>query len=86
MIQVWLLTPPHFSLHLQDVLRGAADEVLGVLKNKDMRDPDRQKGCEVNGHAYGRLPGGVPSIAWLLFWWHHTTPSHRRTLLPSVHF
>ena len=39
---------------VQDVLRGAADEVLGVLKNKDMRDPDRQKGCEVSawGLAY----------------------------------
>ena len=30
---------------LQDVLRGAADEVLAVLKNKDLRDPERQKEC-----------------------------------------
>jgi pre-mRNA-splicing helicase BRR2 len=28
------------------VLRGAADEVLGVLKNKDMKDPEKQAGVE----------------------------------------
>lgn len=33
------LSPP------QDVLRGAADEVLAVLKNKDLRDPERQREC-----------------------------------------
>ncbi|KAF6257784.1 RNA helicase, activating signal cointegrator 1 [Scenedesmus sp. NREL 46B-D3] len=29
-----------------DVLRGAADEVLAVLKNQHMTDPERQKECE----------------------------------------
>lgn len=33
------------SCHPQDVLRGAADEVLGVLKAKDMKDPQKQVGC-----------------------------------------
>ncbi len=27
------------------MLRGAADEVLAVLKNKDLRDPERQREC-----------------------------------------
>ncbi|KXZ52596.1 hypothetical protein GPECTOR_9g641 [Gonium pectorale] len=34
-----------FGEQPQDVLRGAADEVLAVLKNKDLRDPERQKEC-----------------------------------------
>lgn len=29
-----------------DVLRGAADEVLAVLKDKSLKDPDRQKECQ----------------------------------------
>ena len=30
----------------QDVLRGAADEVLSVLKSKDLKDPEKQAGVE----------------------------------------
>lgn len=36
----------------QDVLRGAADEVISVLKDKNMKDPDKQK-------EVGDLIGGV---------------------------
>lgn len=34
---------PLLGLAAQDVLRGAADEVLAVLKNPSLRDPERQK-------------------------------------------
>lgn len=42
-VQMPTLALPLF--HLQDVLKGAADEVLAVLKNQNLRDPDRQKQC-----------------------------------------
>eukprot|EP00798_Chlamydomonas_sp_ICE-L_P019206 gene19206-25824_t len=42
-----------FGEQPQDVLRGAADEVISVLKNDNMRDPERQKGCE---ELLGPLP------------------------------
>lgn len=35
-----------YGLCAQDVLRGAADEVLSVLKNKEIKDPERQAGVE----------------------------------------
>ncbi|GFR50198.1 hypothetical protein Agub_g12366 [Astrephomene gubernaculifera] len=40
-----------FGEQPQDVLRGAADEVLAVLKRADLRDPERQREC-------GQLLGG----------------------------
>lgn len=43
----------HFSDTPQDVLRGAADEVLATLKNDHMKDPDRHK--EINS-LLGTLP------------------------------
>eukprot|EP00983_Pelagomonas_calceolata_P060820 1146539-Pelagomonas_calceolata.AAC.11 len=44
----WIATPPHHSGHAckEDVLRGAADEVLSVLKSKDLKDPEKQAGVE----------------------------------------
>uniref|UniRef100_A0A7S3QXY0 RNA helicase n=1 Tax=Dunaliella tertiolecta TaxID=3047 RepID=A0A7S3QXY0_DUNTE len=35
-----------FGEQPQDVLRGAADEVLSVLKSKDLKDPEKQAGVE----------------------------------------
>lgn len=33
-------------MQLQDVLRGAAEEVLAVIKNENLKDPERQAECE----------------------------------------
>ena len=38
----------------QDVLRGAAEEVLAVLKDDGLKDPERQSGVEA---LLGPLPG-----------------------------
>src|SRR4051794_214991 len=39
--------------NMQDVLRGAADEVLAVLKAKDVKDPEKKSGAE---ELLGPLP------------------------------
>jgi len=51
----------HFGDQPQDILRGAADEVLTTLKNERLRDPDKQKevaellGTAIPNEAFARI-------------------------------
>ena len=49
-----MLTPPPSLPPCQDVLRGAAEEVLAVLKNDRLKDPERQSQVEA---LLGPVPG-----------------------------
>lgn len=55
---------------IQDVLRGAAEEVLTVLKNDGLKDPERQSGVEA---LLGPLPGekfaGLKAFSKLITDW-----------------